>query len=617
MSDNNIPNVDNVIPLIETVISTEVKEIKIPTTAKEFINNIDEFLPENYWFSPTDQKIYLSTGKKDLVISSPFAVIARTQNPDRVGGGVLLGFIDMDGEFRKIAVPRAMAAGDFKNLAELLLNQEMPYISTGSIERRMMMESLLLSNPSKVIKFVSKTGWIEHDYSFALHKNIINGDGSVVYQTMNTKSSPQRISGTLDSWHEAIGKYCVGNPTLMVAAAASVSSCLAELLGCGGFLVGIYAPSSTGKTLSSGVYSTIIGYGMNSWKTTDNAAESLLEARNGIGVVYDDMSEASPSAVALLPYQIGNGEGKSRADITGAAREAKTFTVIGLSTAEKSANEFMNETVKKDSMGGVDVRFIQGKSDVFKYKCFDNIHEFDNASQFATHLKNVCKTESKKFNADNCGIVLNHFIKSLSDELRENNKLKDTLRERISFFSKRLTSKLPDNASPQISRVAEKYALLLTAGEYACNSGAFKFDFEEMKRGLWSWWNKCYLESRGGVDQKEDLGILTKFIDFISLKHNKHFSKVDSGNGFQPEKTNGDLYGYYDQKAERFYVTPSGMKTICGTAANVKLVCSELVKKEMLESGVENDKKVNYIQKKIGKLKNSKYFSISDNILNE
>lgn len=610
MSDNNIPNVDNVIPL------QEQESKKIPTTAKEFIEEINNLLPSDYWYSPTDQKIYLSTGKKDLTLCSPFAVIARTQNMDRVGGGLLLGFIDMDGDFRKIAVPRTIAAGDFKNLAELLFNQEMPYISTSSTERRLMMEAILLSNPKNIVKFVSKTGWVTHDYSFALPNNIINGDGSVVYQTTNPKSSPQRVSGTVESWHETIGKYCVNNPPMMLAAATAVSSCIADLLNHDGCMFGIYAPSSTGKSTSSGIYSSIIGYNKDSWKTTDNAAESLLESRNGIGIVFDDMSQASPAAATQIPYMIGNGGGKSRADISGEAKASKTFTVNAFSTAEKSVNEFMNETLKRDSMGGVDVRFIQGKSDVFKYKCFNDIHGFSSAGAFADYINDVCSTESSKFEPENSGIVLNTVIQSLSNDVRKNPEFRQELKDKIKEFKEKLIKSLPQNASPQVARVAGKYALLIVAGEYACQCNAFLFNFDQMRKGLWSWWKNCYLESRDSLEQKEESGTFTKFIDFMVVKHAKYFAKVDIAGGFQPQNTTNECYGYYDEKAGRFYINPTGMKEICGSPSQVKTVCTELRKKDLLETGKNGSNEVNQIQKRItGTGKSKKFYSISDDIL--
>ncbi len=94
------------------------------------------------------------------------------------------------------------------------------------------------------------------------------------------------------------------------------------------------------------------------WRTTDNALEGPLQARNdGVAFMDEIGSLASKTQIDELVYMLGNGYGKSRAKQDGEARESKRWLCQIISSGEQSLDYMMTKQ-KTGERGGILFRWI-------------------------------------------------------------------------------------------------------------------------------------------------------------------------------------------------------------------------------------------------------------------
>ena len=136
--------------------------------------------------------------------------------------------------------------------------------------------------------------------------------------------------------------------------------------------------SSIGKTTALYVASSIWGMGKpSSFRTTDNAAESLCKNSNDGLLLMDELAEIDPNSLEKLTYLFGNGTGKGRAKQSGEAKSIATFKILGLSTGEIGLQAKLNEK-GKNTTAGQSVRFIEIPADSGKgLGIFDTLHHFE------------------------------------------------------------------------------------------------------------------------------------------------------------------------------------------------------------------------------------------------
>ncbi|KFA99597.1 DUF927 domain-containing protein [Vibrio sp. ER1A] len=571
---------------------------------------IENHLPRDYIYDAHNglivhQEIKYIGGDERLVetpICSSLAVTALTHSEDRNEGGFRLQWLDLEGRLRTWVYPQTILAQDFKVIAESLQRQRMPTLNHDAKSKRLFMQYLQDSLPvqTKAILYTEKTGW--HDGCFVFPDHIV-GDKEIVYQSTNYHSKPPKLVGTIEIWNDSIGKYCIDNPVLMMAACAGFGSPLIGLLGEDGFIPHIMGESSKGKTIAIGVYASIMGQEKGSWRGTDNAKESEFEALNHIGASLDELGQSTPKDAYQTAYMLSNGQGKARSNKDGSPQRIRSFSLIALSTGEMTLNDFLSNADKQIT-GGLSVRFIEGQSDIFKYGCFDSLHEFDSGRDFAEYLKQQTGISGSKYTPKASGVIGTEFIKWLAENVGDDYQQHTKIMERVDTLTKSLT---PENADGQIGRMAKSIALLIVAGELATRSGLTCWDVKTIYKTVSRWWFECVLPTRGGTQSTEKEKAVERVRKFLDLKGHIHFAQLGIGEHEQPIKLHTqDHYGYVEIKAgvTTYYIHDSGWEliNIGHNASNAAKACYEA---GILDKPNDGWKK----QKRIG-TSNSRYYAI-------
>lgn len=173
----------------------------------------------------------------------------------------------------------------------------------------------------------------------------------------NALAKNMQSAGNVREWAIAMTTRVLTHPLPSLMCGAGVAGLLRYWCpDSENFIVHLYGQSSGGKTSALKACASIFGHPdklKETWRTTDNALESKLIARNDGVVFLDECSQQKDEKVLEdAAYLIGNGTQKSRASRDGGERQTLSFRVVALSTGE----EVLFKDAKK---GGQEVRTLE------------------------------------------------------------------------------------------------------------------------------------------------------------------------------------------------------------------------------------------------------------------
>lgn len=128
-----------------------------------------------------------------------------------------------------------------------------------------------------------------------------------------------------------------GNSRLVFAIATAFAPSLAKLAGedSGGFH--FRGASSSGKStalkVAASVWGNLKSY-CRLWRSTSNGLEGLAALHNDGLLIFDELSQIDPREAGEAAYLLANGQGKTRASKTGAAKQSASWSLIFLSAGE-------------------------------------------------------------------------------------------------------------------------------------------------------------------------------------------------------------------------------------------------------------------------------------------
>ncbi len=326
--------------------------------------------------------------------------------------GIVLHFSDIDKKKKDLIIKKKELVIDKLIMEKLLENGLQIFALKKKFNKNLLTHDIIndyvnSSNPKLKAILVDKVGWHDNCYVMPFIDNpknvylieasdfeegidIKNRDIKEEYILQANTSNPRKLirKGSIDGWKNNIGRLASGNSLLTFACAASLVPPLLKVLGEEGCCFHFSGSSSIGKTTTLIVASSIWGIGKpSSFRTTDNAAESLCKNSNDGLLLMDELAEVDPSSLEKITYLFGNGTGKGRSKKNGDAQVIETFRILGLSTGEVGLQAKLAEK-GKSTTAGQSVRFIEIPSDSGKnLGIFDTLHDFENGRALSDHLK--------------------------------------------------------------------------------------------------------------------------------------------------------------------------------------------------------------------------------------
>jgi putative DNA primase/helicase len=293
-------------------------------------------LASGLWFYPEE-----ADAGPPLWISDPFQVVAQTRDDNGNSWGLLLEWKDHDGQPHTWAMPRELLAGDGAEVRRILSDGGLR-MGTGRKQRDQFLTYLNSIRVTARARCVDRRGWHGRTYVAATRTYGPTDDERVVLQMAGL--APEHVErGTLEGWQSEVAALAVGNSRLALAVSAAFAGPLLKLLDeePGGFHLA--GASSVGKTTALLLAVSVWGSRFRSWRTTDNAAESLARAANDGLLCLDELSEVDARVAGALVYMLANGLGKARMRRDVTARPVTEWRTVLLSSGEGGLAEKLAE----------------------------------------------------------------------------------------------------------------------------------------------------------------------------------------------------------------------------------------------------------------------------------
>ncbi|PZS57652.1 hypothetical protein A7X58_09785 [Stenotrophomonas maltophilia] len=390
-----------------------------------------------------------------VFICSPLKVEAKTRNSQSEEWGRLLTWTDADGHRHQWAAPAEMLVGDPREFVRQL--------AAGGVEmsaHRNTMQRLLAYIIQERIdaraRNVAVPGW--HDSSYVLPSGESYGSSEelLVYQHSGGLQHHYAAVGSLADWRREVASRCLGNSRLVLAVATMFAGPLLRFTGATGGGFHIVGGSSSGKTTALRVAASVVGppeYARE-WRSTANGLEGVAVLHNDATLILDELAQIDPKQAGDAAYLLANGNGKSRANRAGDARATARWRVMILSAGEVGLAQHMAE-VGKQARAGQSVRLADVPAEAEAgHGVFERLHDANDGAGLSAILKDAA--------ARTYGAPWPLWLEYLTHT--DSPVLTAQLRESTDRF---LATHVPEDASGEVRRVAERFAIVAFAGELA------------------------------------------------------------------------------------------------------------------------------------------------------
>ncbi|MBV1806425.1 DUF927 domain-containing protein [Pseudomonas viridiflava] len=561
---------------------------KTKPTAKRPAKPKNDLMPGGFRLTP-EGVFYAGDDGEARPVCSPLEILARTRDDKGHNWGLLVEFDDPDGAKKRWNIPARTMTGDFgKDVLGPLVDMGLRLAGSrsGRNARNDLQSYLGGFDSAQRARLVTRLGW--HDNAFLLPEQQVGIHSEHLhFYEAGSQLPPISEAGTLEQWQEQIGALCVGNHRLAFVVGVAFAGPLLHMLGheSGGFH--LYGDSSGGKTTHLQVAASIYGGPrlVRSWRSTDNALESIAAAHSDGLLVLDEIGMCDPRIIGETVYMLGNGTGKARANDRGqAGRQVQEWRLLFLSTGEKTLAQHMAEA-NKELKAGMEVRMLAVPADASKgLGMFDALNGFDDAAA----LSDALKARVAKY----YGTPLTAFLTALC-EPDKRHAWSAILRRTLEGF---IAKSLPASASGQAHRAAARFGLAAAAGELATAMGITGWPDGTATTAARVCLN-AWMNERGGSGNLEGEAIMARLRQVIERFGESRFTrwestaaKVDEHGprtidrlGFRKSLEHG--LGDQLHTTTTYYVLPEAWRTEIFRGMSVNAANKELIQRGVLEPG--------------------------------
>ena len=472
-------------------------------------------------FRVTDAGVFYSGDDGEpRAVCSRLEILARSRDEKGHNWGLLVKFDDPDGAEKLWNIPQSAMAGEFgKEVLAPLVNMGLRLAGnrSGRNARNDLQSYLQGYDSSERVRLVTRLGW--HGDAYLLpDQQIGESTERLHFYEAGAALPPISQAGTLEQWQQQIGALCVGNHRLAFAVCIAFAGPLLHLLGqeSGGFH--FHGVSSSGKSTTGRVACSVYGPPAfeRSWRSTDNALESIAAAHSDGLLVLDEISQCDGRIVGETVYMLGNGTGKARANDRGqAGRQVQEWRLLFLSSGEYTLAQHMAEA-HKELKAGMEIRMLAIPADAGKgHGLFENLHGFAGGAALADALQ---ARVGKYY-----GAPLVAFLKAVCEpgKVRAYTAM---LRRTLDRFT---SDALPSNASGQAHRAAARFGLAAAAGELATALGVTGWPDGTATAAA----NAClaaWLAERGGAGNLEGDAIVQRLRLVVERYGESRFTRWDA-----------------------------------------------------------------------------------------
>lgn len=464
--------------------------------------------------------------------------------------GALVRFKNINGEERELFLKRTDWLGE-KGAIEILQDQGLLIRSLAKSTFDAINEYLQFFQPEKEAIGVEKVGWQGNNEAYMLPfvddpRNcyiVPQADKKTEYILQQKTATPRTLhkKGTLKEWQRTVGAITRGNHLHCFAIIAALTAPILKLMNEEGGFFHYVGNTSVGKSTILHLAKSVYGYvNLGSFRTTDNALESVCKNSNDGSVFLDEIGESDPDAFFKMIYMLANGVTKDRANRNGDSKGTTFFTVLAQSTGEVGIEAKLAEK-RIQAKGGQLIRMAELDADRGKgFATFDLLklnpdteEKFKNGAEQAEYLKLHAR--------ENCGVVIDAFLSHLVEDL-------DTYINGIKDLKETWTRQLKTiKGQPEIDRMIKRFSTIYATGVTASVMGVLPYTKDEITECVNSMFDN-WLVRRGG-DTPHEFNIIVR--DLYKLCIENQHSRFQDADGRRNTSTFiKDKAGFFKEDEE-------------------------------------------------------------------
>lgn len=467
----------------------------------------------------------------------------------------------------QIPVKLGVSAEEIADSRQLLklVNRKLDVTSTTSSRLIDYINKSKRYSPPLNVKVATRLGHVKGYFIYPYQEEMKNSN----IKLFNNDRGFQKLidsfqsKGTLESYSENVFYKIKDFPMVMVMLYASLGSVLLREFGLQPFIVEISGSTSTGKTFTLNLVSSVWGTSdlITTWGSTKNSIEAMASFLNSFPMFKDDTRNTNPKFVANATYNFSSGESKSRSNINLTLNAKKEWRNIMLSTGETSISNMADEKA------GVSARVV--------------------TLQEQPYPDNFDFTTLDKAFRDNYGTLGKVFIKQYESK-------KDTYKSAFESYQRYFNQK---GSNEIMQRLGRAFALLQVTGEILNDIEGFEHDHFKIIEQAYD----SMVRNNKTIDKPKQL--LEELLQYLDANRNSI-----AGDGYSSVK-NGDIKAIY----KRDYLCILGETVKEKLSHEMQTITGQWGKKGYLIKG-EKDR----LQKRVSH-KNVKYrgFAIRQEVLEE
>lgn len=448
-------------------------------------------------------------------------------------------------------------------------------VTSNSTLKNELADYLQTSGNRKLWTITNATGWQNGAYILPNGEVIGEPKSPVLFRSQSAGFIGYSTQGTVQNWRDEIGQYVKGNPSMILGVAVALSAPLIHLLEVDSFGVHLFGGSTSGKTTTANIAASIYGHPeitRVSWNATSLGLSNEAAARNDGFLVMDEIGQgANKKHVEQTAYTLFNGVGKVQGAKDGGNRELNRWRIIAFSTGEIDLEGYLSQAGIKTNAGQL-VRLLNVP--ITQAKQF---HHFKDGKSHADHINQA----TKKY----YGAIGREWIEWL---IANQSNLASIYQQ----IKNKWLARLPQDASPQVQRVASRFAVLETALSFSQHLTQWEIteSAEALLHCFNEWVNVYGLHSREEMQVIEQVnGWLLANAEgrFIHYPFNTHQSTIHNIAGYRMTLTENN-------ETEHFYLYPMAFEEAINGNPKEQ-TCQILLDKGMLKKG--NEKGYKYMTK--------------------
>ncbi|MFM1453853.1 DUF927 domain-containing protein [Yersinia enterocolitica] len=436
-------------------------------------------------------------------------------------------------------------------------------VTTKSTLRAILADWLQRSGSLEIWRVAQATGWQCGAYIMPDGEIIGTPEKPVLFNGRSAAAAGYTVNGTPEGWRDSVARLARGNPSMMAGIGAALAAPLIGLAGADGFGIHFYEQSSSGKTTTANIASSLYGEPdalRLTWFGTALGIANEAAAHNDGLMPLDEVGQgADPDSVAKSAYTLFNGVGKLQGAKEGGNRDLKRWRTVALSTGEMDIETFIASSGRKVKAGQL-VRLLN-----IPLEKAHQHHETPNGKAHADALKDAYQR--------NYGAAGRYWIKHLADHQQQ---AVAAVREAES----RWRSLIPADYGEQVHRVAARFAVLEAALLFG--RVVTGWDEQECRDAIQHNFNAWIKEF--GTGNKEHQQIIEQTEGFLNAYGLSRFAPLPYDPQSLPIR---DLAGYrdkgkHDRDAMVFYTFPAAFEDEIARGFNVKHFAKALAGAGML-----------------------------------